>query len=224
MATGSAAKGPGKPGKMKTEPETLPLFPLSGALLMPGGQLPLNIFEPRYLAMVDAALAGDRLIGMIQPLEDTDLGRPQLYGAGCAGRITSFAETGDGRYLINLTGTRRFALAEELSTDTAYRLARPDWEAFVIDAEDDPTVKQIDREALLEALQDYLAAENLQIEWEKAAEASPQSLIVSLAMGCPFQPNEKQALLEAKTIAEQAECLMALMALAGGDDSDVPLQ
>jgi Lon protease-like protein len=218
------ATGAGKPGRLKAAPETLPLFPLTGALLLPGGQLPLNIFEPRYLAMVDAALAGDRLIGMIQPIEETDLGRPELYRVGCAGRITSFAESGDGRYLINLTGTRRFAVAEELASDTAYRLARPDWDAFAIDAEGDPTEDEVDREALLEALQEYLAAENLHIEWDKAAEASPQALVVSLAMGCPFQSNEKQALLEAKTLAEQAECLMALMALAGGDDNGAPLQ
>ena len=218
------ASGAKKPGRLNTAPETLPLFPLEGALLLPGGQLPLNIFEPRYLAMVDKALAGDRLIGMIQPVADSGEDRPPLYDAGCAGRITSFSETGDGRYLINLTGTRRFALAEELSTDRPYRLARPDWESFAIDADRDPTVEQIDIETLLDALQDYLAAENLHIEWEKASEASPETLIVSLAMGCPFQPNEKQALLEAKTLAEQAECLMTLMALAGGDDSSAPLQ
>ena len=213
-----------KPGKSKILPETLPLFPLTGALLLPGGQLPLNIFEPRYLAMVDAALAGNRLIGMIQPMDDESAQRPRLYGAGCAGRITSFAETGDGRYIVNLTGTQRFALAEELASDTPYRLVRPDWSAFDIDAGEDPTIDDVDREDLLDALRDYLEIENLQIEWEKAADASPQSLIVSLAMGCPFQPNEKQALLEAKTLAEQAQCLITLMELAGGDENDAPLQ
>lgn len=216
--------GARKPGRLNAAPETLPLFPLAGAILLPGGQLPLNIFEPRYLAMIDAALAGDRLIGMIQPLGDEGAPKPQLYGAGCAGRITSFAESGDGRYLINLTGTRRFALAEELASDAPYRLARPDWEAFAMDAAGDGTIDDMDRDDLLDALRDYLETENLQIEWEKAAKASPQSLIVSLAMGCPFQPNEKQALLEAKTLAEQAQCLIALMELAGGEDGDVPLQ
>ena len=183
--------GMAKPGRLNAAPETLPLFPLTGALLLPGGQLPLNIFEPRYLAMVDAALAGDRLIGMIQPMEELDSARPRLYGAGCAGRITSFAETGDGRYLINLTGTRRFRLAEELAGDAPYRLARPDWKAFEVDVQEDPTANDVDREDLLEALQDYLAVENLQVEREKAAEAPVDALIVSLAMGCPFQPNEK---------------------------------
>lgn len=212
------------PRQIKTTPETLPLFPLSGAVLLPGGQLPLNIFEPRYLAMVDAALAGDRLIGMIQPSDNRNLPSPALYSVGCAGRITSFAETGDGRYLINLTGTRRFRLAEELRSDTPYRLAIVDWTAFEVDAQGDPTIDDVDRDQLLAALRDYLDAESLQIEWEKAAEASAQALIVSLAMGCPFEPNEKQALLEAKTLSEQARCLTALMALAGGEAGDAPLQ
>ncbi len=218
-------KGAKSPARLKAKPETLPLFPLEGALLLPGGQLPLNIFEPRYLAMVDAALAGDRLIGMIQPRDEINTEKPALYGAGCAGRITSFAETGDGRYLINLTGTHRFRLAEEVAGDAPFRLARPDWAAFGADDETDVSADTVDREALLEALQDYLDTEQLEIEWEKAAAAPIEALVVSLAMGCPFQPNEKQALLESKTLAEQAECLAALMALAGGaDDDDAPLQ
>jgi len=202
------------------------IFPLSGALLLPGGQMPLNIFEPRYLAMVDAALAGDRLIGMIQPRDNPGGACPPLYEAGCAGRITSFAETDDGRYLINLSGTRRFKVTAEIESDAPYRLARADWSAFSIDGKEDISVEEIDRDRLLDALRDYLDTENLEIEWEKAASASVQALIVSLAMGCPFQPNEKQALLEAKTLAEQAECLTALMALArgGGDDGGATLQ
>jgi hypothetical protein len=182
--------------------------------------MPLNIFEPRYLAMIDDALAGARLIGMIQPSDETLAEKPKLYSAGCAGRITSFAETSDGRYLINLTGTRRFALAEELATDAPYRLARPDWSAFAHDGVEDKSAADIDRDELLEALRNYLDTENLDVEWEKAAAAPTAALVVSLAMGCPFPPNEKQALLEAKTIAEQAACLTALMALAGACDSE----
>jgi hypothetical protein len=182
--------------------------------------MPLNIFEPRYLAMIDAALAGDRLIGMIQPRDDARAEKPDLYQVGCAGRITSFAETDDGRYLINLTGTRRFLVEEELVCDAPYRLARPDWKTFGVDARADPSIADVDRDQLLEALRDYLDTENLEIEWEKAAEASVQALVVSLAMGCPFQPNEKQALLEAKSLAEQAVCLTALMELAGGAEDD----
>ncbi len=208
------------PRKLEAKPHALPLFPLSGALLLPGGQLPLNIFEPRYLAMIDDAFAGSRLIGMIQPAEETLEEKPKLYSAGCAGRITSFAETGDGRYLVNLTGTRRFVVAEELATDTPYRLARPDWTAFACDGGEDKSVAEVDRDELLEALRHYLDTENLDVEWEKAAAAPTEALVVSLAMGCPFPPNEKQALLEAKTIAEQAKCLAALMALAGAGDGE----
>lgn len=199
-------------------PETLPLFPLPGALLLPGGHLPLNIFEPRYLRMVDDALAGPRLIGMIQPKDDIDGPKPALFDVGCAGRITSFAETDDGRYVINLTGTRRFRLSEELAGDLPYRLARPDWNAFEIDAHKDQTGKSVDRDDLLSALQQYLEAEELHIEWDQAQAAPIEALIVSLAMGCPFAPNEKQALLEAPTLAEQARCLITLMKFSGADE------
>lgn len=199
-------------------PETLPLFPLAGALLLPGGHLPLNIFEPRYLRMIDDALAGPRMIGMIQPKEDEEGLRPALYDVGCAGRITSFAETDDGRYVINLTGTRRFRLNEEVASDTPYRLARPDWSAFEVDAHKDQSASNIDREALLTALGQYLEAEQLHIEWDQATAAPIDALIVSLAMGCPFAPNEKQALLEAPTLAEQASCLITLMKFSGADE------
>ncbi|WP_425410444.1 LON peptidase substrate-binding domain-containing protein [Hyphococcus sp.] len=200
-------------------PETLPVFPLTGALLLPGGQLPLNIFEPRYLRMIDDALAGPRLIGMIQPLDDEENTlKPPLYEVGCAGRITSFVETDDGRYILNLTGTRRFRLTEELASDTPYRLARPDWSVFEIDAKKDPSGKDVDRDELMAALHKYLDAEQLQIEWEQAESAPVDALIVSLAMGCPFEANEKQALLEAPTLAEQAKCLITLMKFSGADE------
>ncbi|WP_411816742.1 LON peptidase substrate-binding domain-containing protein [Hyphococcus sp. DH-69] len=210
--------------RLEPTPQILPLFPLDGAMLLPGGQLPLNIFEPRYLRMVDDALAGSRLIGMIQPREGTDASRPELYDVGCAGRITSFNETEDGRYIINLTGTRRFKLAEELVSDTPYRLARPDWAAYEIDVLRDNSVDDIDRDDLLEALKLYLDAENMAVEWEKATSAPTEALVVSLAMGCPFASNEKQALLEAETLAEQAQCLKALLAFPGGEDEETPLQ
>ena len=213
-------KGAKGPAQLNETPETLLLFPLVGALLLPDGQMPLNIFEPRYLAMVDAALAGDRLIGMIQPRDDTRADKPPLYDVGCSGRITSFTETGDGRYLINLTGMRRFRVAEEIASDLPFRIARADWSAFGADGEPDMSASSVDRDQLLDTLRDYLDTEDLEIEWEKAAAAPVDALVVSLAMGCPFQPNEKQALLEAKTLAEQADCLTALMALAGGDEDD----
>ncbi len=202
-----------------TLPPTIPLFPLSGALLLPTGQLPLNIFEPRYLRMVDDALGAGRTIGMIQP---KDIGPrqepPQLYDVGCAGRITSFAESGDGRYMITLTGVRRFRLQEEVNPDEAYRTATVDWNAFDIDAHKDLSGEHVDREAFLEIMSDYLDAESLKTDWDAVEDAQIDALVVSLAMGCPFAPNEKQALLEAQTVADRAECLMALMEMADGED------
>lgn len=199
-------------------PETIPLFPLPGVILLPNGQLPLNIFEPRYLRMVDDALAGARTIGMVQPLEDEVSGHSnELYGVGCAGRITAFAESGDGRYLITLSGIRRFKLMDEVNADTPYRLARPDWDAFEIDAHKDLSGETIDRETFLEIMTDYLDTESLKTDWDAVEEAPIEALVISLAMGCPFAPNEKQALLEARTVADRAECLMALMEMAGGE-------
>lgn len=209
-----------KPRFQQSLPETIPIFPLSGALLMPGAQLPLNIFEPRYLRMIDDALAGARTIGMIQPRDPVrNEQMPELYDVGCAGRITSFTETGDGRYLITLTGIRRFRVAQEVNADTPYRSIRADWSAFEIDTHTDKTAAEVDRDLLLEIMQDYLEAEGLKADWDAANEAPVDALVVSLAMGCPFAPPEKQALLEAPTVADQAECLMALMEMAGGEES-----
>lgn len=203
-------------------PTVIPLFPLVGALLLPGGQLPLNIFEPRYLRMVDDALGGSRIIGMIQPKDGSgDNARgSSLYSVGCAGRITSFAETGDGRYLITLTGLRRFLLAEEVSADTPYRQGEADWSAYDIDIHDDPTDEEVDRDAFLDAMRGYLMAEGLKTDWEAAASAPMDSLVASLAMGCPFEPTEKQALLEARTTLERAKCLKALMEISGAAEPD----
>ncbi len=213
--------------RFKTQlPETIPVFPLAGALLMPGAQLPLNIFEPRYLRMVDDALAGARTIGMIQPRGNDVRGASELFDVGCAGRITSFSETGDGRYLITLTGVRRFRLIEEINTDTPYRQARADWNAYEIDAHVDDSGDAVDRDLFLEIMRDYLDAEGLKADWDAAENAPVEALVVSLAMGCPFSISEKQALLEAPTIVEQADCLMALMEMSGGDEpgGDAPLQ
>jgi len=201
-------------------PHATPLFPLSGALLLPKGRLPLNIFEPRYLKMVDDALGGPRLISMIQPLEDENAagGRPPLYDVGCAGRIVSFAETGDGRYLITLAGLRRFRVVEELAADTPYRVGRVDWSAFAIDAEQDRSGDRVNRKKLLGVTRAYLDAAGLKADWEAAIAAPTDNLVVSLAMGCPFAPAEKQALLESRTLYDCAECLMALMEMAGGEE------
>ncbi len=215
-----------KPRFQKKLPETIPVFPLAGALLMPGAQLPLNIFEPRYLRMIDDALAGARTIGMIQPRTSEVRAAPTLFDVGCAGRITSFSETGDGRYLITLTGVRRFRITDEITSDASYRSVQADWSAYEIDAHDDRSAADVDRDLFLEIMRDYLDAEGLKADWEAAENAPVEALIVSLAMGCPFAPSEKQALLEAQTFAEQAECLMALMEMSGGEDSggDTTLQ
>ncbi len=208
------------PSSPHRPPEIIPLFPLSGALLLPGGQLPLNIFEPRYLRMVDDALGGERLIGMIQPSGEDSPRGASLFSVGCAGRITSFSETGDGRYLITLTGQRRFRLAAEIAADTPYRQGEADWAPFDIDVHEDPTGEAVDREALLEVMRDYLAAEGLKTDWDAAAAAPIDALIASLAMGCPFEPTEKQALLEALTTLDRAQCLTALMEMSGAADPD----
>lgn len=204
-------------------PERLPLFPLVGSLLLPGGQLPLNIFEPRYLQMVDDALGGARMIGMIQP-RDGEEDAP-LYGVGCAGRIISFNETEDGRYLITLTGIRRFRLLEEVQTATPYRQANVDFSFFEADEQADPSAEMIDRGRLEGAMQHYLDAEGLKTDWDAVREAPTEALVSSLAMGCPFAPNEKQALLEAKNAADRASCLIALMEMSSvSEGGDAPLQ
>jgi hypothetical protein len=220
------ASTPGQaPRSARALPPVIPLFPLPGAILLPRGQLPLNIFEPRYLRMVEDALGSGRVIGMIQPRDGDLKGKPPLYDVGCAGRITTLTETNDGRFLITLTGLMRFRIAEELETDTPYRQARTDYAAFAHDVDTDRTVGAVDRDALFAAMRDYLQAENLKADWEEAAAAPTEALVTSLAMGCPFAPNEKQALLEAPTIAERAQCLIALMRMGCGEPpSDQTIQ
>lgn len=204
----------------RTLPERIPVFPLAGALLLPGGQLPLNIFEPRYLRMVDDALGGDRVIGMIQPRDGAMSDNAPLYAVGCAGRITSFSETDDGRYLITLNGHKRFRVKEEARADTPYRQALVDWSAFPADDLSDPSTDLVDRRRLVEAMRHYLQTEGLKTDWEVVDDAPTEALVCSLAMGCPFAPNEKQALLEAGTAAERADCLIALMEMSSAGDPD----
>lgn len=207
----------------REQPGRIPLFPLPSAILLPRGQLPLNIFEPRYLRMVDDALAGSRVIGMIQPREDEG-GKGGLFDVGCAGRITSFAETGDGRYLITLTGVLRFRLSAEVDLGTPYRQADVDYAAFTGDADADPTESAVDRERLFDAMREYFDAEGLSADWDAAVEAPTDALINSLAMGCPFTPSEKQALLESPRVIDRADCLVALMRMSGDGGAEPPLQ
>jgi hypothetical protein len=204
-------------------PAVIPVFPLTGAILLPKGLLPLNIFEPRYLRMFDDALAGARVIGMIQPRENDSAPRPPLYEVGCAGRITAFQETGDGRYLISLNGLSRFRVASELDAATPYRQVNADYAGFPADMSEDKTSDNVDRERLFDAMRGYFASEGLSTDWKEAAAAPTEALVNSLAMGCPFAPNEKQALLEAGTLADRADCLIALMRMSGGEAPDEPI-
>ena len=201
-------------------PQVIPVFPLPGAILLPRGQLPLNIFEPRYLNMIDDAMAGDRIIGMIQPRAGA-LDLPGLSPVGCAGRITSFAETSDGRYLITLTGCARFRLASELPTQTPYRQIRADFTGFEADLAAPPVDDVgLDREGLLDALRAYLETRGLDIDWDTAETAPPEALINSLSMALPFEPPEKQALLEAASLTDRSAVLTALMTIDAADSGD----
>ena len=198
-------------------PGSLPLFPLTGAVLLPRGQLPLNIFEPRYLEMVDYALQGDRLIGMIQPTESEDkVLRPGLSQVGCAGKIVSFQETDDNRYLISLAGICRFRLTGEAQTTAPWRNGVCDFAPFAGDLaqlsdEDFP------RDRLLAALKAYLSTRDMKADWKSVMTAPGEALVNALAMMCPFDPAEKQALLEAASFQERASTLMALLEMGGAD-------
>lgn len=206
-------------------PQAVPVFPLDGVLLLPGGQLPLNIFEPRYLNMVDDAMAGDRLVGMVQT-RGGDPERPALAPVGCVGKITGFAETPDGRYMITLTGVARFEIGEELPVGSPYRQVRARFAAFEDDLRQHESPPPLDRPRFLKALGRYLDQRGLGIDWDTAGQAPADALINSLAMGLPFDPAEKQALLEAVTIADRAEALIALLEIdsAGGDDEPHSMQ
>lgn len=203
-------------------PGEIPIFPLEGALLLPGGQLPLNVFEQRYIAMVDDALAQSRLIGMIQPRpEDKDDAALTVFDVGCAGRITSLDETDDGRYLLTLTGVCRFRVAEELETRRGYRRVRPDWSAFAADF-DAAEAMCIDRDRLGRVLRPYFDQHGISANWQAIDDTADERLITSLSMICPLEVPEKQALLEVGTMSERGAMLISLleMAVMTGDDDD----
>lgn len=203
-------------------PGVVPVFPLSGALLLPGGQMPLNLFEPRYLAMFDAALASSRVIGMVQPVFKGDRGasdRPNLCEVGCLGRITSFSETGDGRYVITVHGICRFRITEEMSVTTPFRQCR--MAPFEIDLHDrSDAADNVDREALLNAFRTYLDANGLDADWESVQKAGNATLVNALSMMSPYGPAEKQALLEAVSLKERAETLVAITEMALARDNE----
>ena len=192
--------------------DVIPVFPLPGALLLPRGQMPLNIFEPRYVAMVDDALAGRRLIGMIQPdpaHRKLDV-NPKLYRIGCVGRLTQFGETGDGRYLIELTGIARFTILDEPTVTTPYRQCRVDYAPFADDFVARKGEEAVDRKALLAALAAFLKANDLKADWDGIENAPNEALVNALAMMSPYPAAEKQALLEAPDLKTRAEILVAV--------------
>jgi Lon protease-like protein len=204
-------------------PEQVPVFPLSGALLLPGSQLPLNIFEPRYLSMFDDAMSSHRLIGVIQPAmaEAESCKGPveDLCRVGCLGRITSFAETGDGRYVITLGGVCRFRVGGEVEKGRKpYRTRRIS--PFLGDLEAGDEGAEVDRKALLESFKAYLDANDLEADWNSVERASTQTLVNSLSMMSPYGPAEKQALLEADNLRVRAETLIAITEIALARDSE----
>jgi Lon protease-like protein len=196
-------------------PQKPPVFPLPGALLLPRADLPLNIFEPRYLEMVSDALSGERMIGIIQPKDDNDTAeRPELMKVGCAGRITSYAETPDGRMLVTLTGVSRFSIKSELAIDTAYRQVVANFKPFAIDLVMDLGAAEVNRPALLTAFKDYLTANNMSADWSEINAASTEVLVNTLSLLAPYPASEKQALLEAPDLKTRADVLVALTEMA----------
>ncbi len=206
-------------------PQTIPLFPLNGAILMPRGVLALNVFEPRYLNMVDDALAGDRLIGMIQPSTgDEDSPVPELSDVGTVGRITAFSETEDGRYLVTLTGICRFEFNQELEAGTPYRQALVDYEGFADDFVQ-ARGERIDRHGLVASLKTYAALHGFQVDWDSVEQAPTETIINVAAQICPFDAAAKQAMLEAVSLEDRCQALIALLEWdrAAGDEQR-PLQ
>ena len=214
-----AGDGTGYGGDMLAP--VIPIFPLTGAILLPRGHLPLNIFEPRYLAMVRAAMTGPRLIGMVQPRTGHEgTAKPPIYDIGCVGRIVQFEETADGRFLIELEGVSRFAIAQELSATTPYRQVRADYSRHEADRLPPAALPATLRAALIDSLRQYLAAIQMEAEWDAIGAVDDESLVTSLVVSCPFEPAEKQVLLEALSLEERARTLDMLLQFnnASGDD------
>ena len=198
-------------------PQRIPVFPLAGALLLPRADLPLNIFEPRYLAMVDHALSTDRLIGMIQPAAGAEAAElPALMKVGCVGRITSYAEAPDDRLLITLTGVSRFQVVDELDVETPYRQVIPNYHPFAADLATGAGAAEVNRPALLKVFRDYLDANNMSADWKEVDSAPTEVLVNTLSLLAPYPPQEKQALLEAPDLKTRADVLVALTEVALG--------
>lgn len=205
-------------------PDTVAVFPLTGALLLPRAKLPLHLFEPRYLQMMEDALkTPERLIGMVQPSEVKERNGSGLHTIGCAGRVTQFSETEDGRYLITLSGVSRFRVLDEVDGFTPYRRCKVSWEGFAQDLDDEESDPSFDRSAFMSLLGRYFDARSLSTDWDTLKEAEDELLINSLSMMLDFEPEEKQALLEAPSLPRRRETLVALMeyALRGGRAEEV---
>ncbi len=210
-------------------PPVIPVFPLSGVLMLPHSQLPLNIFEPRYLNMFDDAMATGRVIGMMQTVPGSDRARPDLVKVGCLGQINSFSETPDGRYQVILTGLCRFHIAEELSVLTPYRQVKADYLSYGDDFLPLEDRTDFDRPSFLAALKGFLDHQGLEIDWDGAEAAPSEPLVTNLSAALPFSPAERQALLEALSPADRREVLMALLQINAAeprsdDDAPTPLQ
>jgi Lon protease-like protein len=196
-------------------PQKIPVFPLSGALLLPRAELPLNIFEPRYLAMFDHALSADRLIGIIQPAAGRESEHaPPLMKVGCVGRIVSYTETADERMLITLSGVCRFQVVSELDVTTPYRQVNVNYHPFAVDLASEGGASEVNRPALLKAFRDYLTANNMKANWSEVDHAPTDILVNTLSLLAPYDPQEKQALLEAPDLKTRAEVLVALTEVA----------
>ena len=204
-------------------PDTIPVFPLPGALLLPRSRLPLHLFEPRYLAMLDDVMkTSSRLIGMVQPY-DAPGQTGRLHSIGCAGKLTAFSETEDGRYMVTLSGASRFRIVEEIEGFTPYRRCKVSWQGFSRDLGPVEKDDNFDRDSFMKALNRFLVDQGLSTDWDSLSEAEDELLINSLSMLCPFTPEDKQALLEAPSLSTRRETLLTLMeyALRGGNGEGV---
>lgn len=205
-------------------PDTIPVFPLPGALLLPRARLPLHIFEPRYLTMLDDTLkTSSRLIGMVQPREVPGSDEKRLQAIGCAGRLTAFSETEDGRYMITLSGVSRFRIVKEMDGFQPYRRCEVEWTGFAKDLGAAEKDLKFDRKAFLDLLLRFFEQQNLSTDWGSLEDAEDELLINSLSMLCPFEPEDKQALLEAPSLSTRRETLVTLLefAMRGGTGEDM---
>jgi Lon protease-like protein len=207
-------------------PETLPVFPVAGSLLLPRRPIQLTVFEPRYLEMLDDALSGERLIGMIQPIggDDAVEPTPELCAVGCVGRIVQYAEIGDGRCFLTLMGLARFRVAGEIPSEKPYRTVRGDFSSFFEDFHEGAGEKDVDRSSLVETLRDFAKANELKIDWNDVEQASNEALVNALSMMSPYGAREKQALLEAADLKSRAEMLVAISQIELAKGADAPRQ